>query len=481
MRRPADQTRDRSAAPGAGTRRGVILGAAAMAAPAHAAPRASGRPPAAERRFTSPAVEAELIRVQGRIGDAELAWMFANTFPNTLDTTVSLADATGREDSFVVTGDIAAMWLRDSACQVAPYVRLAPRDAGLRRLLRGLIGRHARSILIDPYANAFTHDPHAKTDLPWALADDTEMRPGVAERKWEIDSLLHPMRLAVSYWRATGDLQPFDGEWTRAMTLAVATLRAQQRTHDRGPYRFERKGGSALDTLQGLGWGPPTRKVGLIHSAFRPSDDAGVYPFLIPANLFAVSALRALAPLLRAAGDGASAGEGLALAAEVDVAVRRHGLTPTAGGPVLAYEVDGFGNQVFLDEPNAPSLSSLAYLGAMPRDSPLFRRTESTAWSPRNPYFVRGRAAEGIGSSHTAPERIWPMSIIMHALASDDDREIAKCLRMLKASHAGTGFIHEAFDKDDPGRFSRPWFAWANSLFAELIVDLAARKPHLLA
>ncbi len=470
-------------------RRDVMTGAAALAVTASlpraasaAAPRVSKRPPRGQRRFVSPAVEAEIARVKAKIADPELAWLFENCYPNTLDTTVKVGTVDGKPDAFVITGDIEALWLRDSSAQMQTYVHLAPKDAGLRRVFTGLIARQARCILIDPYANAFMEDLTATSNLG-ARTDQTEMKPGVAERKWEIDSLCYPMRLAHGYWTATRDKMPFDDLWAKAIRRAVATFREQQRKDGKGPYHFQRLNVSPTETLMFEGYGAPTRKVGLIHSMFRPSDDACLYPFLIPSNLFAVSALRMLATVQREArGDMAGATDSEALATEVEAALRAHGRMPDGqGGEVWAYEVDGFGNAIFMDDANVPSLSGLPLLGAADRSDPLFRRTAALAWSDRNPYFFTGTAARGIGGPHIGLDMIWPMSIITHAMNSDDDAVIRQCLAWLKTTHGGTGFMHESFDKDDPAKFTRSWFAWANGLFGELILDLERRKPALLA
>ncbi|WP_163959446.1 glycoside hydrolase family 125 protein [Sphingomonas insulae] len=471
-------------------RRDVMVGAAALAlattlphaAGAARAVRPSKRPAPGARRFTSPAVEAEIKRVKAKMGDPELAWLFENCYPNTLDTTVKVGIVDGKPDAFVITGDIEALWLRDSSAQLQTYVHLAPKDPALRRLFAGLIARQARCILIDPYANAFMEEPTALSNLG-ARTDQTEMKPGVAERKWEIDSLCYPMRLAHGYWTATRDKTPFDALWAKAMARAVATFREQQRKTDKGPYHFQRLNVSPTETLMFEGYGAPTRKVGLIHSMFRPSDDACLYPFLIPSNLFAVAALRMLATVQREArGDTAAAADSEALAAEVEAALNAHGrMADGQGNTVWAYEVDGFGNAIFMDDANVPSLSGLPLLGAADRRDPMFRRTAALAWSERNPYFFSGQAARGIGGPHIGLDMIWPMSIITHAMNSDDDAEIRQCLAWLKATHGGTGFMHESFHKDDPAKFTRSWFAWANGLFGELILDLERRKPALLA
>ena len=465
-----------AAAGGLASGTGFARGQAAATTPRYA----SHRPPPAKRLFTSAAVERQLAQTTAKIGDPELAWLFGNCYPNTLDTTVHLDTLDGRPDTFIVTGDIDAMWLRDSSAQVWPYLPLARGDKALQRLYRGLIHRQARCIAIDPYANAFLPDPRSRAALSWALHDDTDMRPGVAERKWEIDSLCWPIRLAHGYWQASGDTVPFDDDWRAVMHAVLATFRTQQRKHDRGPYHFQRLSEVASENPPLSGYGNPTRPVGLIHSMFRPSDDACLYPLSVPSNFFAVTSLRQLATMSDTIHhDRQFADDCRALADEVEQALHRHGPL-TGNDDVWAYEVDGFGNQLFMDDANSPSLSSLAYLGACPREDARYQRTRAQAWSARNPYFFSGRAANGIGGPHQGLRMIWPMSITMRALTSDSDAEIAQCLRWLKTTHADTGFMHEAFDQDDPAKYTRRWFAWANSLFGELIVALAAHRPHLL-
>ncbi len=440
------------------------------------------RPPPAQRKFVSIAVENEIARVKAKIGDPKLAWLFENCYPNTLDTTVHTGTLDGQPDTFIVTGDIDAMWLRDSSAQVWPYLHLATRDEALRRLYRGLIARHARCISIDPYANAFLADPRGKTPLSWAQHDLTDMRPGVAERKWEIDSLCWPIRLAHGYWQATQDRVPFDDDWRAAMHRVLATFRTQQRKHDRGPYHFQREATTPTETLALDGYGFPARPVGLIYSMFRPSDDACRYPLFVPGNWFAVVSLHQLAQMSRALHhDERFAGECDALAREIETALSKYALMRDERGATFwAYEVDGYGNQFFMDDANVPGLLSLPYLSCCARDDARYRRTRALAWSDRNPWFFQGKVAQGIGGPHEGSAMIWPMSIMVRALTSDDDAEIRQCLNWLKSTDAGTGFMHEAFDQDDPSHFTRAWFAWANSLFGELIVDLAARKPQML-
>lgn len=442
----------------------------------------SNRPPVSARRFVSKAVEAEIARVSGLIKDPELAWMFGNCFPNTLDTTVFLGRLEGKTDAFVITGDIDALWLRDSSAQMRPYLHLAKDDAQLREVYRGLIRRHARCVLLDPYANAFTRDPASTMGLDWSKRDQTEMKGGVAERKWEVDSLCYVLRLAHDYWQASGDTEPFDAGWAQAARTIVATFREQQRVAGPGPYRFQRMSNQPTETTL-AGIGSPTRKTGLIHSAFRPSDDACTFPCNIPGNLFAVATLRELAQLASAVLEDADlAAEAIALASEVEKAVFLHGVMQLPDGrQVLAYETDGYGNHLFMDDANVPSLLGMAYLRCLPADYPLWRATADAVWSEANPWFFKGSAAEGVGGPHIGEGQVWPMSIIVRALSSQDDAVIAWSLKTLRATHAGTGFMHEAFDKDNPAKFTRKWFAWVNGLFGELVIEVANERPHLLA
>ncbi|MDZ7281507.1 glycoside hydrolase family 125 protein [Sphingomonas sanguinis] len=466
-------------------RRELIAGGAALAAaPAFAAAPpslVSKRPPVAERRFVSKAVEAEITRVSKLIADPTLRWMFGNCYPNTLDTTVlALGEVGGKPDAFVITGDIPCLWLRDSAAQLRPYLHLVKRDPALGRLFRGLIGRQARSILIDPYANAFMQDPTARTNLSWALKDDTDMKPGVAERKWEIDSLCYAIRLAHDYWRETGDMTPFDAEWKASARLIVKTFREQQRKEGSGPYHFRRSAPEPTETLY-RGYGLPTRPNGMIHSGFRPSDDACLYGQFVPANLFAMTTLREVAALSNAVGESALAQDATTLAAEVEAALRQFGtMTLPSGERVWAYEVDGYGNAVFMDDANVPSLSGLAYLRCVDAADPLWQRTVAACWSKANPWYFEGKALTGIGGPHTGPGQVWPMSIITRALTSSDPALLRSSLAMIRGSHGGTGFIHEGVDIDDPTKFTRDWFAWANGLFGELVVHVAATRPEVL-
>ncbi len=438
----------------------------------------SKRPLPAARKFRSTAVEDYITATNRRIRDLQLAAIFANCFPNTLDTTVEPGVFEGKPDTVVITGDIPAMWLRDSSAQIWPYLPLAAQDDRLRALLEGVIRRQTRCLLIDTYANSFMADLNA-APLEWSLQDKTEMKPGVGERKYELDSLCYPIRLAHGYWKQTGDTRPFDSAWKEAMGRVLATMRVEQRKDGPGPYSFQRTARNPTDSLVN-GIGNPVKPVGLIASCFRPSDDACIFPFLVPANLFAVTSLRQLAAMSHSIlHDEGMANQAAALADEVESALRQHAVVATAAGTIWAYEVDGYGGRVLMDDANVPSLLGLPYLDSSP-DSALYARTRSFVWSEQNPWFFRGSAGEGIGGPHIGPDFIWPMSQIVYALTSHSPQEIARSIQMLKAASAGTGFMHESYNRNDAKKFTRAWFAWANTLFGELIGKTAQRSPELL-
>jgi meiotically up-regulated gene 157 (Mug157) protein len=439
----------------------------------------SMRPAPEKRRFISQAVEDAIVEVKQAMGDDELAWMFENCFSNTLDTTVTYYEKNGKPYTYIITGDIDAMWLRDSSAQVWPYLPLCNKDEKLKKLLQGAINKQTEFVLLDPYANAFYDDPKKKGE--WA-SDKTVMKPGVHERKWEVDSLCYVIRLAHGYWKATGDSSVFDSQWQEAMRLIVKTFKEQQRKNDKGPYKFQRNTQVPTDTQFGGGWGNPTRKIGLIHSMFRPSDDSTFYPFLISSNMFAVVSLRQLSEIFTSViKDAAFAAECQTLATEVDAAIKHYAHARHLDfGQIYALEIDGFGNMLFMDDANVPNLLSIPYLGYASINDSLYKNTRRFSLSQSNPWYHEGKFAAGIGGPHVGENKIWPLGIVMRALTSNDNKEIVYCLTTLKKTHAGTGFIHESFHVDNPKDFSRPWFAWANTIFGELILQLYREKPELL-
>lgn len=428
----------------------------------------SQRPAPEDRLFVSKAVDAKIEEVASMLTNEKLAWMFSNCYPNTLDTTIH---PNGENDTFVYTGDIHAMWLRDSGAQVWPYLQLINEDEDLRKLLAGVIHRQFKCICIDPYANAFYKEPDKLGE--WK-SDYTRMQPGTHERKWEIDSHCYPIRLAYEYWKISGDSSVFSDVWLQSIQLTLQTFREQQRKENLGPYRFMRRTERPFDTMSNDGFGAPVKPVGLIASAFRPSDDATIFQFLVPSNFFAVTSLRKAAEILTEVNDRQDlAQQCLELAAEVEEALKKYAVYDHPEfGPIYAYEVDGFGNQLLMDDANVPSLLAMPYLGDVDVNDPIYQNTRRFVWSENNPYFFRGKAGEGIGGPHIGYYYAWPMSIMMKAFTSQNDEEIKWCIEMLMNTDAGTGFMHESFYVNNPQRFTRKWFAWQNGLFGELILKL---------
>jgi len=437
------------------------------------------RVPEDRRKFKSHAVESLIAEIKTKIGNKEIAWMFENCFPNTLDTTVDFTVMDNKPDTYVITGDIDAMWLRDSSAQVYPYLPLCNEDKGLHQLIKGVIYRQTKCILKDPYANAFYKDETKTSE--WK-SDDTKMQPGIHERKWEIDSLCYPIRLAYKFWKETADIAPFDNEWLIAMKLIVRTFNEQQRMHDKGQYSFMRETKYATDTVPLGGYGYPVYPNGLICSMFRPSDDATIFPYLIPSNLFAKHSLAQLAEMVSAI----HADKDFVLAIENMRKQIAKGLETSAivsiekYGKIYAFEVNGNGSCNLMDDANIPSLLSLGYLIPEMKDDEVYKTTCKFVLSKDNPFFFKGAAAEGVGGPHAGMNQIWHLGIIIRGMVSTDKNEIKKCLKMLQNTHAGTGFMHESFNKDDASKFTRPWFAWANTLFGEFIWKTYREKPELL-
>ena len=434
----------------------------------------SERPSEGNRLFTSEVVELKIQDIKAMLVNPKIAWMFENCYPNTLDTTVHFDEGgnAGRGDTFIYTGDSPAMWLRDSGAQVWPYVRYAAVDPNMRKMIAGTIIRQFKLICMDPYANAFNDGPTGEGHTD----DKTGERPNknVFERKWEIDSHCYPIRLAYAYWKTTGDTSVFDEEWLDAIELTLKVFKDQQRKKGHGDYFFLRETDRQFDTKCCVGKGNPVKPCGLIASSFRPSDDATTFEFLVPANFFAVKSLRQAAEILETVNhQGRLARECTSLADEVEKALKKHAVVKHPKyGKIYAYEVDGFGNALMMDDANIPSLLSLPYLEAVDIKDPVYKKTRKFILSEYNPYFHKGKVAEGVGSPHIDHDMIWPMSIMMRAFTAQSDKEIKKCVEMLMNTDANTGFMHESFHKDNADDFTREWFAWQNSLFGELIVHL---------
>lgn len=398
--------------------------------------------------------------------DPRLVPLFCACYPNTLTTTVqSLADGT----TFVITGDIPAMWLRDSSVQVRPYCALAAEHSDIRQMLVGLIRRQAFYLLIDPYANAFNREPNGNGHH----ADRTRMSPWVWERKFELDSLCYPVQLCWDYWTATGDRAPFDATVHQAFKVIIETLRTEQHHDTRSNYTFERE--DVLlpsDTLPFGGKGTRTNFTGMVWSGFRPSDDACKFGYHLPSNMFATVILDHIAELAELIyQDGTLAADARQLKAEIGFGIQTYGIVDHPRfGKIYAYETDGFGNYNLMDDANVPNLLSMPYLGYCAPDDPLYLQTRAFVLSEDNPTYHCGRYARGIGSPHTPGGYVWHLGLIMQGMTATDKAEQREVLEMILATTAGTNLMHEGFDPDAPERYTRPWFAWANSLFSEFVI-----------
>lgn len=394
-----------------------------------------------------------------------LAPLAKQCFLNTIETTV-----TQLEDGsyFVITGDIPAMWLRDSAAQLKPYVPYAKEDEDLQAILRSVIQKYTFYVRLDPYTNAF----NSKPQRGYTEDDRSNFQSGwIWERKYEVDSLCAPLYLAHQYYQVTGDKSIFTEEF-RLMIQTIADTFITEQRHDRSPYWFVREHAWApSDTLPMHGRGRPVNFTGMTWSGFRPSDDSCKFGYLIPSNMMAAVALDYAGELLQAGfEDPALEARCKSLAAEIRDGIETYGVCDHPKyGRIYAYETDGFGNYNLMDDANSPSLLSIPYIGYKPAEDPIYQNTRRFVLSQDNPYYFVGKAAKGIGSPHTPPRYIWHIGLVMQILTSLDPAEKRECLDMLARTHAGTNYMHEGFDADDPARFTRPWFAWANTLFAQML------------
>jgi uncharacterized protein len=404
-----------------------------------------------------------------QLNDMELNTIFRHCFTMTWNETLEVCpDGT----VFVTTGDIPAMWLRDSTATLFPYLLLCKEDAVLQVVIRGVITRQMQYILIDPYANAFNIAPNGKGHH----SDDTKLNDWVWERKFELDSLLYPIQLLWIYWNVTQDESIFTPLIKDALKTIIHILQTEQKHALQSQYHFYRNNGSELDNLPNHGNGNPVAETGMIWSAFRPSDDRCLYNYHIPSQMFAVVELEHLAEILiQHYQDYAAAGEVEILRQQIDAGINQYGIyTHPKYGEIYAYETDGLDNFVLMDDANIPSLLSIPYLGYLYNDDPIYKNTRKFILSPDNPWYFTGTYASSIGSPHTGPGKIWHLAILMQALTSDDPLELDRMLYYIKDTHAATFLMHESFNPDNPAEYTRTSFAWANSLFSELILTKLA-------
>ena len=410
-------------------------------------------------RFTDLISEVESF--EARIPDPIVKKVFHKTFFNTVLTTLFF-EKDG--SAFVITGDIPAMWLRDSAAQVMQYLFFAKSCPSVRELICALLKKQFTYILLDPYANAFNREAngmgHVK-DLP-------RQSPWVWERKFELDSLCYPLWLAARYLEATGDETPFDETFYKAFDLILATFRTEQRHKECSPYYHE-----IVDRSRDYwcGKGAPVAECGLVWSGYRPSDDKCIYNYYIPGNMFICTVLTKLLPYLREHGENKRAAAAEELVTQIKAALDRYATTVVNGKKIYALETDALGHHNVMDDANIPNLLAIPYYEYPFADEEVYENTRRYMLSDANPYYYRGKAITGIGSPHTPKDYVWPLSLIVQALTSKDEEEIRTCVKMVASSTGGTHYIHEGIHKDDDRVYTRPWFAWANSLFAFLVLD----------
>ncbi|KAJ2808765.1 hypothetical protein H4R20_000656 [Coemansia guatemalensis] len=474
----------------------------------------SMRPPVACRRFRSAAIEEEIERVTGQISDADVRQLLRNIMPNTLDTAIAwhdpgTADGAKVPYTFVITGDINAQWTRDSANQILPLVPHVGRDAGLRRLVAGLVNMQAEQIAAYPFANAYKPPPRSgleaghNTGFPHDRVKPEYDPDMVYEAKFEIDSLAAFFQLSTAYWEQGTKSLRTDGmqtqlplvdvvKWQEAVEAAVGLLeQLQQPTYVEGSgngrlnaatVEFLRASEHPTESSFGGGRGNPVRRTGMVRTLFRPSDDAVTLPFFVPGNAMLAVQLERLAALLAALGGAEDIEErARRLATDIRKGIAKHAVVEhPQHGPVYAYEVDGFGGQLVMDDANVPSLLALPLLGFVEASDAVYQNTRRLVLSDDNPWHFAGTRLQGVGSPHTGFLRTWPMAVAVRALTSNSRQEVRNAIVMLTESTGGLGLVHESVSVDDPAHYSRPWFAWCNGVVAELLVDSIRRFPGII-
>lgn len=457
------------------------------------------------RTFKSQGVEDVLTRMQSTIADPDLYRLFQNSYPNTLDTAVKwkgyAADNAQEELTFLITGDINAMWLRDSSNQVQSYLPLLNASSdpnSIASLFRGVINLQARYLLTSPYCNSF--QPPVESGIKIAVNDaasqdtvfPTYSNTSVFECKYELDSLAAFLQVSSDYYKATGDVEFFGKfKWTQAVeaVLKVAQDMMTPTYGDNGevlksPYTFTRLTTRATETFANDGLGNPTANgTGLIRSGFRPSDDATIYQYYIPSNMMFSAYLASASEImskLSTSNSAALAQRMSSLSSSLRDSIEAYGtVTHPKFGKIYAFEVDGFGSSNIMDDANIPSLLSAPFIGYK-YDSQTYSNTRSLVLSASNSYFMRGPVINAVGGPHQGPGMAWPMASIMRIFTTQNDDEIVNELRQIVSSTDGLGLIHESINTFNASDWTRQWFSWANGLFGQMILDLDDRKPDLL-
>ena len=391
--------------------------------------------------------------------------LFRNSLVDTITNTVSV-----QEDGkiFVSTGDIPAMWLRDSSFQVLPYLEIAEDVPAVKDLIHGVIKQQLAYIQHDPYSNSFNK---TATGAHYNSGDETDIPVSdlVWERKFEIDSLCTPLHLAYRLYEKTGYDAHLNEEFWETVALIVDTFVTEQ-NHMESPYYFNRPNCVSQDTLSHGGRGAPVGYTGMVWSAFRPSDDACVYGYFVPGNLFIVASLRQLLPIVP--DTHVELKERMeTLISEIEKGVKEYGTMTVeeTGEEIYAYEVDGLGNQLFMDDANVPSLLSLPFLNYCEPSDPLYLTTRKYVLSEYNKYYYSGKYLAGVGSPHTPPEHVWPIAIAMEGLTTNDVEVTKEKMDKIVATDADTLQCHEGVHVDDPSQYTREWFSWSNMTFCQLV------------
>ncbi|MGL5151639.1 MAG: glycoside hydrolase family 125 protein [Clostridium sp.] len=398
------------------------------------------------------------------IKSEKLRDVFKRCFINTIESTVNVEG----EDTFIITGDIPAMWLRDSTSQIEHYMPFIKEHKELQKMIKGLINRQISCVLIDPYANAFNKEPNNER---WDFDRTNELKPWIWERKYEVDSLCYPIKLIYKYWKETGDNSIFTKEVKEAFNVIISLWCIEQNHSQASEYFFERDNCPETDTLVNKGRGREVGYTGMTWSGFRPSDDACMYGYLVPSNMFAVVVLKYIEEISKEVyKDIDLVDKSKKLRVEIENGIEKFGkVDHEEFGTIYAYETDGLGNYNLMDDANVPSLLSIPYLEYRDCNDEIYENTRRFILSKNNPFYFEGKVAKGIGSPHTPKDYVWHIALSLQGLTSISDEEIKDIINTCISTDGDEGFMHEGFNCNNPKEYTRPWFAWSNSMFAYLV------------
>ncbi|POW14904.1 hypothetical protein PSTT_02508 [Puccinia striiformis] len=470
------------------------------------------RPSPLCRTFNSTSLELLISTFNGRFKDERLARLFENSISQTLDNTIRwFSTDKNITETYIISGDITSEWLRDSTNQVNVYLPLIDSDKPLKQLILGVINLQAKFITEGTYCNGFNPPKESNIAIQSTpgvaqSASETPLASLLRKAELEIDEVsLHTdyerdfqrdldttscnlgvdglasfLTLSNRFHSVTNETTFVTPTWLKAVELSLQVFENESGATSVSIGSNTGKPDSSVPAVN-EGARHPQAYTGLVGTRLRPSNEPVIFPYNVPVNAMISVQTSQLQKLLTSAplSPPSLKRRAAAISQNINKALNVHAVTThPIWGKIYAYELDGFGSTAIMDDAAIPSLLSLPYIGWESLNSTIFKTTRRLLTSPDgNPFFFNGTSGFGIGSSHTGADKIWPMSLISLLFSSESAEEIESIIQILIDSTQGYGVLHESFDAFKPEEFTRTWFAWVNSYFAEAILYLAEINP----